>query len=254
MSSLDRINVKEVEIMSVGEKIRTARKNIAISQGALAKKIDVSLDTISRWEIGKRTPRTEDLLKLSNVLGVSVSYLMGETGNNSPLLAESSAGEANSMSCFGKEALLGKDHLLMIPRISPEVKLSACRGNSYEQTMDMEIIGRYPLFDGRLAALYSEDSLVCIDVEGDSMEPQMHDGDIVIFNRSQDWVPGNIYAVCLEGKILVKGLIDNGRCNPPILRSSNKEYPDIAVRKDQFFLVCGRVLKILTDRAPRPII
>ncbi len=142
----------------------------------------------------------------------------------------------------------------MIPHISSETKLPTDNLKDYKQTMNMNIIGRYPLFDVSLAAVYSGETLTCMNAEGDSMEPQIHDGDIIVFNRIQEWVPGNIYVVCLEGKILVKGLIDNGRGSPPILRSSNKEYPDIVVREEQFFVVCGRVLKILTNRAPRPII
>ncbi len=92
--------------MPVGKNIRTARKNIVMSQGDLAKEVDVALDTISRWETGKRTPRTEDLLKLSKILGVSVSYLMGETGNTAVVFTESSIEENDTMLRREKKEML----------------------------------------------------------------------------------------------------------------------------------------------------
>jgi transcriptional regulator with XRE-family HTH domain len=70
--------------MNVGEQIREARKRYGMNQGELAEKISVSLDTVSRWETGKRMPRAEDLAKLALVLGVSVAYLMGETSKMLP--------------------------------------------------------------------------------------------------------------------------------------------------------------------------
>ena len=87
--------------MPVGKNIRTARKNIVMSQGDLAKEVDVALDTIS-----KRTPRTEDLLKLSKILGVSVSYLMGETGNTAVVFTESSIEENDTMLRREKKEML----------------------------------------------------------------------------------------------------------------------------------------------------
>ena len=78
--------------------------------------------------------------------------------------------------------------------------------------------------------------------------------DVVIFNHDPDWVSGNIYVVCHNGLLLVKGLISDGFDKPPILRSTNKEYPDIKIKEDDFFLVYGRVLKIDTTRKPKPVI
>jgi transcriptional regulator with XRE-family HTH domain len=50
--------------------------------------IDSSLSTVSRWEIGERTPGGEDLTELAKALGTTSAYLMGETDDpRAPLAA-----------------------------------------------------------------------------------------------------------------------------------------------------------------------
>lgn len=229
---------------TLGEKIREQREFLRMTQDELAEKVGLSSNTIINYEKNKRVPMSDSLSLIARALKTKVSYLLGEDDVPVNVKEETING--------GK--VRGEKQLLMIPRISSEYRVSAGTGNAYE-SIELDVIGKYPLFDGPLSAIYDEDALTCISVEGDSMEPQIHDGDIVIFNHNPDWVPGNIYVVCLEGKMLVKGLIDDGRGNPPILRSSNKEYyGDIKVRDDQFFLIYGRVVKIITERGPKPII
>ena len=63
--------------MTLGERIRKARKG-KMTQAELAELIGVHEITIRRWELGERLPDTDSLKKISQVLGVSVSELMGE--------------------------------------------------------------------------------------------------------------------------------------------------------------------------------
>ncbi len=53
----------------VGSAIRAARKQNALSQAELAKKIEVTQATISNWEKGKKELDTDTLTKLKTVLG-----------------------------------------------------------------------------------------------------------------------------------------------------------------------------------------
>ena len=63
--------------MTLGERIRKARKG-KMTQAELAEKIGVHEITIRRWELGERLPDTDSIQKISQVLGVSISELMGE--------------------------------------------------------------------------------------------------------------------------------------------------------------------------------
>lgn len=146
-------------------------------------------------------------------------------------------------------------NMLMIPVISPEIRPSAGSGNNYGYSdLEWTVVDTIPLADGEIAAYYSADNLLSMYVDGDSMEPQIHDGDLVVFNLTQEWVSGNIMVVCLDGRLLVKGLIYNGEGKPPILRSTNKDYPDIHVSENSFFVVYGRVLRIVRMSRPKPVL
>lgn len=228
------------------ERLKEVRTHNGLTTVELAQRLAVGSNTVSRWESGTREPDLETIAKIAQILHTTVAYLMGETDSNTP------TDNTIKIPANGGK-VIHSDKLLMIPRISPEVRVSAGTGNSYEN-IQWDVIEHYPVFDGPLSAIYGDDDLTCITVEGDSMEPQIHDGDVVIFNHDPDWVSGNIYVVCHNGLLLVKGLISDGFGKPPILRSTNKEYPDIKIKEDDFFLVYGRVLKIDTTRKPKPVI
>ena len=58
--------------------IREARQKKDMTQEALAHEMGVTQAAVSQWENGVTIPQTRDLLKLADVLGVSVSDLIGE--------------------------------------------------------------------------------------------------------------------------------------------------------------------------------
>lgn len=73
--------------MTLGEKIRYARKCCGLSQGQLAEKMCVSRSAIAKWETGKGLPDIENLKILSRLLGVSADSLLDD-GNNTALIRE----------------------------------------------------------------------------------------------------------------------------------------------------------------------
>lgn len=62
-----------------GSRLKKARKKKGVTQKELVEMTGFSTDSISRWENGVRTPSVEDLASLSSVLGVTFSYLAGES-------------------------------------------------------------------------------------------------------------------------------------------------------------------------------
>lgn len=59
-----------------GERIYDLRNRNNMSQGALADKLDVSRQTISKWENNMCLPEAEKLLQLSEIFGVSTDYIL----------------------------------------------------------------------------------------------------------------------------------------------------------------------------------
>ncbi len=60
------------------KKLTALRKHNSLSQEALAEKIGVSRQAISKWERGEASPDTENLLLLSNIYSVSIDDLLGD--------------------------------------------------------------------------------------------------------------------------------------------------------------------------------
>ena len=62
--------------MELKEKLVALRKEKGLTQSAVAEKLDVSRQAISRWESGIALPSTDNLKSLSALYGVPVDYLL----------------------------------------------------------------------------------------------------------------------------------------------------------------------------------
>lgn len=58
-------------------RLKELRKEKRLTQEELAKKINVTKLTISRWERGERVPKSDKAQQLADFFGVSVGYLLG---------------------------------------------------------------------------------------------------------------------------------------------------------------------------------
>ena len=64
--------------MTLGEKIRYARKCYGLSQEQLANKLCVSRSAIAKWETDKGLPDVDNLKALAFLLNVSIDYLLDD--------------------------------------------------------------------------------------------------------------------------------------------------------------------------------
>jgi len=63
-------------IMTMGERITESRKKCGLTQQALADKIDgMTVQMINSYERNKQTPSMKNIIKISEVLNVSLDYL-----------------------------------------------------------------------------------------------------------------------------------------------------------------------------------
>lgn len=62
--------------MPLSKRIYELRKSNGMSQEALAEKINVSRQSISKWESGETIPEIGHIIELSKVFGVSTDYLL----------------------------------------------------------------------------------------------------------------------------------------------------------------------------------
>jgi transcriptional regulator with XRE-family HTH domain len=63
-------------IMDFSEKLLTLRKANNLTQEQLAEKLDVSRQSISKWESGQATPELEKIVVMSAIFDVTTDYLL----------------------------------------------------------------------------------------------------------------------------------------------------------------------------------
>ena len=62
--------------MAIGQKIMKLRGEIGLSQEELAEKLDVSRQTVSKWELDQALPQIDKIIFLAQFFGVSTDYLL----------------------------------------------------------------------------------------------------------------------------------------------------------------------------------
>lgn len=62
--------------MTFGEKIYKARKEKGLSQEELADQLNVSRQSISKWETDNGYPETEKIIKMAKIFNVTIDYLL----------------------------------------------------------------------------------------------------------------------------------------------------------------------------------
>ena len=95
--------------MNLSEKIQLCRKRAGLSQEALAEKLNVSRQAVSKWETGAAEPELSKLRALATAFGVTADWLLSEedAGNGNSVDVSAGAregGAANSVSARSDSA------------------------------------------------------------------------------------------------------------------------------------------------------
>lgn len=62
--------------MTFGEKLQDLRRKAGMSQDTLAERLDVSRQAVSKWERDEAMPETEKVVRIAQLFGVSIDYLL----------------------------------------------------------------------------------------------------------------------------------------------------------------------------------
>ncbi len=194
------------------ERLKNARKAKGFTQEKLASLVSVSRQAYSSYETGTRDPDTRTLSQIAINLDVSVDYLLGKVTQSQT--------ESNRM----------------IPLLG-----SVPAGVPIEAIEDVEeYIDIYPRF-------VKHGELFALRVQGDSMEPDLRNGDIVIVEKQEFVENGDVAVVRVNGedvtlkrvKLTNKGLM---------LIPSNPAYDPVFFDSDQVatlpVTIIGKVIEI----------
>lgn len=68
--------------MEFSERLKNLRKQAHLTQVDVAGKLGISQQAYASWERGIKKPTQENLVKISQVLNVSIDYLVGNSDEN----------------------------------------------------------------------------------------------------------------------------------------------------------------------------
>jgi phage repressor protein C with HTH and peptisase S24 domain len=112
----------------------------------------------------------------------------------------------------------------------PKVRARLCAGSGSFET-GSDILGYYSFREAWLRGKGGPSKMVLMDIFGNSMSPEMKDGDTVLIDQSQmDILSGAIYAVGVEDTIMIKRIEKHP--STLVLISENKDYAPLYL-KDQ---------------------
>ena len=137
---------------------------------------------------------------------------------------------------------------ISVPVISPKTKICGGEGNGLAE-VEFEVLYMMPIPRRYLGGhFYDEKSLRLMTVEGDSMEPKIHDGDQVLYSMGEEIPDGRVAVVSLRGRWLVRGIL-YGRDRSVTLHAVNPQYRDIPIEPgaDDFRFV-GLVIASISSR------
>ncbi len=69
---------RQYDLSNLGARLKCRRNELGLTGEEIAELLDVSFQTVYRWESGERTPDASKLVKLANVLKISLDDLIGK--------------------------------------------------------------------------------------------------------------------------------------------------------------------------------
>jgi DNA polymerase V len=91
----------------------------------------------------------------------------------------------------------------------------------------------------------NSESTFFFEQDSDAMSPYILQGDILIVDRSLDWLPGKIVLCFYDGQMLCRRIVEER--GGLLLRAENSQYRDIALASDQQTTFFGVVRSIGRD-------
>ena len=219
--------------MFSGQRLKALRKEKKMSQEKLGSQLNISKVAVSNWENGKSFPTMENLNELAKVLDVETHYFE-EHSEVIRIYSQLNNVNKNKVVVYSSELLeeQEKSDNKVVDLFSYKTYegLSAGTGYSY-------------FGDGDYTLTYSTENIphdFASWVVGDSMEPDLHDGDVVLIKQSTNIEDGQIYAVEFNNQTYVKKVYLHKTYL--LLVSINKKYDDIYAPYEENPRIIGKIV------------
>ena len=223
---------------------KSLRENIDFTQADLALKAGVSQGAIGHLESG-RTSTSRSITSIARALDVDPAWLADGKGEAFPKEWGVVPPRTEHLEVVIAED--GDPYFYQIPKV--QLQLSA--GITGFQTVP-------EIHDGSKVSIaknwverngYRPGALIALTVKGESMEPNLYPGDLVIVNTAQtEMIDGAVFAVNYEGEAVIKRLSrDSGQWWLSSDNPDQRKYHRKSCRGGECIMI-GRVVRRETDQ------
>lgn len=254
----------KLQLSSLGDRLRFARKKAGLTQKALAQKAGMSQSSVSELENGEY-PTSSYTAQLADATGVRALWLAEGKG---PMHLDERTQDRTSSSEIGlqppsntqnantgaESAVMGapEQHLAPIHSDAVIVKVFDARasmGLGLAQPEHDTVVDHIRLTKGwvrtHLPTISGPDSLAVISAYGDSMSPTFADGDILLVDRGvHDIKVDAVYVLALNNELYIKRIQRRITDGAVIIKSDNPLYDPVVVENGERdgLRVLGRVV------------
>ena len=254
--------------MEFHERVRALRAKNGMTQKSLGERINVSAVTVQKWENGSKMPSMTAIISLAGALHVSADYMLGIASDRD--LDESLLDKRErelicnyrELDACGKKAV---DSLCTLERHRVDEEREARRRIRALPKFRMPSAAgaAAPFGDYDFDIIIADDNTpkgadYAVSIRGDSMEPYIHDGEMVYIKKEEEIDVGDVGIWCVDGAMICKQYYIDAFGNVT-LASANPDRRDtnryISVDSGSSVKCCGKVLmgssvplpKYLTD-------
>ena len=240
----------------IGTQIKTFRKSAGFTQDELAKRLNTTKQTISRYEKGDRKANQDMLFELCDILGVSIDDFFPSQNETlqSPTISPIQTIYDQLHQPRQAKVLNYAERQLKEQRNEEETKINEVSeviqlySYDYYDHPASAGTGQY-LNDVRVERIelpVDIDADFVIPIKGDSMEPDYHDGDLVFIQTSVDLNDGVIGVFNYNGDAYIKQLVIDK--DQAYLHSLNSAYKDMPITPDTDFRIIGEVVDLYREK------
>ncbi|WP_086282085.1 XRE family transcriptional regulator [Campylobacter devanensis] len=239
----------------IGNKIRTLREENGISQKEFAKELGIAYGTLQSYEYGTTKPKTDFIERLAEKFKIDVSYFYDDCRQYVANMSPISLPNNKNMSSICRQSSdnlsinrknLKKSHDSILINIKDDtVYVPFFKDGAVSAGFGTEDFGNdcdfLPFKKQDLRLMFGAHSTAHIGVIpciGNSMQPTIEEGELIVFQCDGSQNEGAIYVIRFEGELFVKRL----KKRPLQLVSDNKDYEPIEPQADQELEIIGRVI------------
>lgn len=214
--------------------ILALRNEKGFNQEQLAKVLHVSKSTVAMWETGQRLPSVEKYEEIADYFNVDMDFLYGRTSIKRRALFDESGSEYVNSKLVTSISRKNQGVIInVLGRVAAGIPIDAVTDIIDTEEISLEMARTGEFFG--------------LQIKGDSMEPKISDGDVVIVRQQNDAESGDIVIATINGdeatcKRIRKyrdgiELVSNNPCYEPMF-FSNEEIENKPVR------IIGRVVEL----------